>query len=148
MGDEGMECINCGKVLVNGSVFGGTPMCRKCAVKVTVKELFLYLLIPLAVAGFLYYMAELGFAESTNRGIFTFMLVGFPFGVRRMFLWIVPFGGHSVAASVMILLLNIIGGAVIGWAILVYRVVTTFFKTIYRVIKILTFRPAPAQIAE
>ena len=76
------------------------------------------------------------------------MLVGFPFGVRRMFLWIVPFGGHSVAASVMILLLNIIGGAVIGWAILVYRVVTTFFKTIYRVIKILTFRPTPAQITE
>ena len=143
-----MECINCGKVLVNGSVFVGTPMCRKCAVKVTVKELFLYLLIPLAVAGFLYYMAELGFAENTNRGIFTFMLMGFPFGIRRMFLWIVPFGGHSVAASVMILLLNIIGGAVIGWAILVYRVVTTFFKTIYRVIKILTFRPAPAQIAE
>ena len=143
-----MECINCGKVLVNGSVFVGTPMCRKCAVKVMVKELFLYLLIPLAVAGFLYYMAELGFAENTNRGIFTFMLMGFPFGIRRMFLWIVPFGGHSVAASVMILLLNIIGGAVIGWAILVYRVVTTFFKTIYRVIKILTFRPAPAQIAE
>lgn len=141
-----MECTRCGKDLITGSVFK-TPMCRKCAVKITIKELFVYLLIPLAVAGFLYYMAGLAFAGNTNQAIFTIMLVGFPFGARKMFAWVIPFG-HDVAATIGILLLNVLVGALIGWAVLAYRVITTFFKTIYRVIRIAAFRPIMIQATE
>ena len=108
------------------------------------KDVLLKVVLSLGIASILYWIAGLAFSGSSNELIFTILLIGFPFGARRMFAWVVPFGGHSVAASIGILLMNVFVGALIGWAILVYSVVTTTVKTIYRVIRILVYRPATA----
>jgi len=116
-------------------------MCRSCAIKITVKDL----LICAAVVGFAYFlycMAGYMWNESMNRAVCTFLLVGFPFGVRKMFVWIIPFG-HDIAATAMIWLLNVLAGALIGCAVLGCRVITTAFKTVYRVIRIAFYRPTP-----
>lgn len=134
-----MNCIECGKDLSTGSVFNA-PTCKGCAIKLTVKDFFFRLLIPLTIAFILYKYAGMVFEGNINQQIFTFMLVGAPFGVRRMFAWVIPGGGHTVAGSVMIILLNVIVGALIGWAMLGYYLIVTPIKTIYRLIRILTFK--------
>lgn len=130
-----MTCIECGKELSGGSVFSA-PTC-----KITVKELLLKVVLSVGIAYILYWIAGRVFAGNSNELFFTIMLVGFPFGARRMFAWIVPFGGHSVAASIGILLMNVFVGALIGWVVLAYNVVSTVIKTIYRTIRILTYKP-------
>ena len=140
-----MTCTRCGKELNEGSVFNA-PMCKSCAVKITVKDFVFHVVLSLGIAYLLYWVAGQVFAGSTNEKIFTILLVGFPFGARRMFMWIIPGGGHGVAASIGILLLNIFAGALIGWFVLAYNVITTTCKTIYRVIRILTYRPKPGII--
>lgn len=134
-----MDCIECGKDLSTGSVFL-TPMCRSCAIKLTIKEVILRFAVPLTIAFILYKYAGMVFEGNMNQQIFTFILVGAPFGVRRMFAWVIPGGGHSVAGSVAIILLNVIVGALIGWAMLAYYLVVTPIKTMYRLIRIIFFR--------
>lgn len=138
-----MSCSNCGAEIHGGSVFG-EPTCRKCAIGITIKDVLLKVVLSLGIAYILYWIAGLAFSGSANELIFTILLIGFPFGARRMFAWVVPFGGHSVAASVGILLMNVFVGALIGWAVLAYNVVATAIKTIYRVIRILAYRPVKA----
>jgi hypothetical protein len=123
-------------------------MCKKCAVKELIKDVLLKVILPLAVAYFLYYMAGLAFKGNTNQTIFTIMLVGFPFGARKMFLWLIPTGHGSIAISAAILLLNVFVGALIGWALLAWRVVSTAIKTVYRLIKIVLYRPYPIPILD
>lgn len=139
-----MTCTRCGKELTTGSVFN-LPMCKSCAVKITMKDFIRDGLIPLGISYILYWIAGLVFKGSMNETLLTILLIGFPFGIRRMCMWLVPIG-HGVAASLGILLVNVLGGALIGWALLAYTVIATLCKTIYRIIRIVTFRPKPGMI--
>ena len=132
-----MTCSKCEIKLHNGSVYINTPMCRKCAVIELIKDFLLYIVLASAVAYFLYGMAGRAFAGNMNQAMFTFMLVGFPFGARKMFGWLIPTGRGSIALSAFILIINIFVGALIGWVLLAYRFITTIIKTIYRLIKII-----------
>ena len=134
-------CERCGKELTAGSVFN-KPMCRKCAISITVKELFSRLILPLVGAYILYWFASGWFANSSDKLILCALVVGVPFGFGRLRVLLFPGGGSSVAGSIGVLLLNVLGGALIGWAVLAYRIVTTFFLTIYRLIRIVAFRPS------
>lgn len=141
-----MNCVRCGKELTTGSVFN-KPMCRKCAVSITVKELIFRLILPLVGAYILYWFASGWFVNSSDKLILCALVVGLPFGFGRLRVWLFPGGGSSVAGSIGILLLNVLGGAIIGWAVLAYRVVTTIFLTIYRVFRLITYRPASGTYA-
>ena len=134
-----MECTNCGTRLLAGSVFN-TPTCRKCAIRITIKDFLLNVVLTFLAAYILFKYAGMVFEGSLNQTIFTIMLVGIPFGAKKMFAWIIPFG-HEIAATIALLLLNVFVGALIGWAVLAWRISTTIIKTVYRVFRLVTFKP-------
>lgn len=48
--------------------------------------------------------------------------MGIPFGIHRMFFWIVP-KGYDIGGTVGILFINVLAGGVIGGIVLVWRLV-------------------------
>ena len=55
--------------------------------------------------------------------------VGFPFGIRRMFLWIVPHR-FDLAGTVGVCVLNIVAGGIIGGFALLLQIIQGVIKTI------------------
>lgn len=47
-------------------------------------------------------------------------LMGIPFGLHRMFVWIIP-RGHDIGSSIGILFINVLAGGVIGGTVLAWR---------------------------
>lgn len=67
--------------------------------------------------------------------VWLFILCGLPFGIPRMFAWIVP--GGSLGTALPLFLLNFIIGGVIGGFVLVWRLLVAAWYiplTIYRLI--------------
>lgn len=53
---------------------------------------------------------------------YVWLCCGIPFGIRRMFVWLVPHG-YDIAGTVGIIALNFILGGIIGGVILIWRLV-------------------------
>lgn len=67
---------------------------------------------------------------------YVWLCCGIPYGIRRMFLWIVPHG-YDIGGTVGIVALNFILGGLIGIFILFYRLLCAAWYvplTIYRLI--------------
>ena len=70
------------------------------------------------------------------------LLVGMPFGICRMFLWIVP-KGFDIGGTVGVVALNFLAGGVIGGLVLAWRLLDAagyFIKTVFRSIVCLVKR--------
>ena len=70
------------------------------------------------------------------------LLVGMPFGICRMFLWIVP-KGFDIGGTVGVVALNFLAGGVIGGLVLAWRLLDAagyFIKTVFRYIACLVKR--------
>lgn len=80
-------------------------------------------LLPVAVAAMLFFIFK---SACTKDGITDYfmlwLLCGLPFGIHRMFLWIIP-NGRSFGGSIAVFALNILLGAVIGGIVLIWRLV-------------------------
>ena len=94
-------------------------------------------LLPVAVAAILFFIFK---SACTKDGITDYfmlwLLCGLPFGIHRMFLWIIP-GGRSFGGSIAVLALNILLGAVIGGIVLIWRLVVAAWYvplTVYRLL--------------
>ena len=94
-------------------------------------------LLTVAAAAMLFFIFK---SVCTKDGITDYfmlwLLCGLPFGIYRMFLWIIP-GGHSFGGSIAVFALNILLGAVIGGIVLVWRLVVAAWYvalTVYRLI--------------
>ena len=78
-----------------------------------IKEFFKKSVLPVAVAALLYCIFK---SVCTKDGVtdyvWLFILCGLPFGIPRMFAWIVP--GGSLGTALPLFLLNFIIGGVIG----------------------------------
>lgn len=99
-----------------------------------IKEFFKKSVLPVAVAALLYciFKSSLHKRWSHRLGM-AVHLCGLPFGIPRMFAWIVP--GGSLGTALPLFLLNFIIGGVIGGFVLVWRLlVSTWYipLTIYR----------------
>ena len=99
-----------------------------------IKEFFKKSVLPVAVAALLYCIFK---SVCTKDGVtdyvWLFILCGLPFGIPRMFAWIVP--GGSLGTALPLFLLNFIIGGVMGGFVLVWRLlVSTWYipLTIYR----------------
>lgn len=98
--------------------------------KALLREVVIPLLIAFCLAAFFkpVYMAD---------GVYDYFLVwlcvGFPFGIRRMCLWIVPFG-YGISSTVGIFALNIIIGGLIGGLVLIVGVLLGIIHTIREII--------------
>lgn len=80
-------------------------------------------LLPVAVAAMLFFIFKSACTKDGSTDYFMlWILCGLPFGIHRMFLWIIP-GGHSFGGSIAVFALNILFGAVIGGIVLAWRLV-------------------------
>ncbi len=109
-------------------------MTRKESLKAFIKKT----LLPVAAVVVLFFIFK---SACTKDGITDYfmmwLLCGLPFGIHRMFLWIIP-GGRSFGGSIAVFALNILLGAVIGGIVLIWRLVVAVWYvplTVYRLIK-------------
>lgn len=101
-----------------------------------IKEFFRKSVLPVAVAALLYCIFK---SACTKDGVtdyvWLFILCGLPFGIPRMFAWIVP--GGSLGTALPLFLLNFIIGGVIGGFVLTWRLLVAAWYiplTIYRLL--------------
>ena len=93
--------------------------------------------LPAVIALFLFFMFKNIFTEDGQTNYFyVWLCCGIPFGIRRMFVWLVPHG-YDIAGTVGIVAINFILDGIIGGGILIWRlVVATWYipLTIYRLL--------------
>ena len=80
------------------------------AIKVFLKEVLLPIALAFCLASFL---KPIYMPDGVCDYFLMWLCVGFPFGIRRMCLWLVPFG-YGISGTVGIFALNIIIGGLIG----------------------------------
>lgn len=97
------------------------------------KRLVIFLkevVLPLALAALLLLLLKPIYMKA---GVMNYLLlwicVGIPFGVRRMFLWLIPHK-FDLAGTVGVFVLNVIVGGIIGGFALIWQVITGVIKTI------------------
>ena len=97
------------------------------------QALFFKVIIPVSAIGFmvLFCYPECNKPEGFDFFLF-WILVGFPFGIRRMCLWIVP-RNYGIAGSLGVFALNCIVGGIIGGFVVIVMIV----KIIVAVIQII-----------
>lgn len=94
--------------------------------KIFLKEV----LLPLAVALFLAFLFKPVYMQDGTCDYFLmWLLVGCPFGIRRMSLWLVP-RGYSLSGTVGIVALNLIVGGLIGGLALISGIFIGIVHTI------------------
>ena len=109
-------------------------MTRKESLTVFIKKT----LLPVAAATMLFFIFKSACTKDWNTDYFMlWLLCGLPFGIHRMFLWIIP-GGRSFGGSIAVFALNILLGAVIDGIVLVWRLTIAVWYvplTVYRLIR-------------
>lgn len=80
-------------------------------------------IVPVGAAIFL---AALFYPLCVENGVCDYLklwiLTGIPFGVQRMFVWVIP-KGFDIGGTVGVLVINLLVGGVIGGVILIWRLV-------------------------
>ena len=103
------------------------------------KDFFKKTVLPAVIALFLFSMFKNVFTENGETNYFYIWLCcGIPFGIRRMFVWLVPHG-YDLGGTVGIVALNFILGGLIGGVILIWRLVCAAWYiplTVYRLLTI------------
>lgn len=98
--------------------------------KTFLKEVLIPLLIALCLAAF---FKPIYMADGVCDYFLMWLCVGFLFGIRRMCLWLVPFG-YGISGTVGIFALNIIIGGLIGGLALIVGLLLGIIHTIRDII--------------
>ena len=115
---------------------GGHSMTRKDIVK----DFFKKTVLPVFIAWFLFAMFKNVFTKGGVTDYFLVWLVcGIPFGIRRMYLWLIPHSQTSLQFTIGIWALNFIVGGIIGGFILVWRLACAAWYLILTVYRLLTY---------
>lgn len=92
-------------------------------------------MLPVILALFLFSMFTNVFTKDGETNFFyVWLYCGIPFGIRRMFVWLIPHG-YDISGTVGIIALNFVVGGLIGGVILIWRLVCAVWYiplTIYR----------------
>lgn len=103
------------------------------------KEFFKKTVLPIAIALFLFFMFKSVFTKNGETNYFyVWLCCGIPFGIRRMFVWLVPHG-YDLGGTVGIIALNFILGGIIGSVILIWRLICAAWYiplTVYRLLTV------------
>lgn len=101
-----------------------------------IKDFLKKCLLPVAAAALFYLIFK---SACTKDGVtdymWLFILCGLPFGIPRMFMWIVP--GGSLGTALPLFLLNFVIGGVKGGFVLVWRLLVAAWYvplTVYRLV--------------
>ena len=102
------------------------------------KDFFKKVMIPVLLTGFLFYWGTKIFTQNGETNYFyVWLFCGVPFGIRRMFLWLIPIN-HDFTATLGIFAVNIIAGGLIGCIVIVWQLLVAAWYiplTIYRLVK-------------
>ena len=84
-------------------------------------EIIKKVILPVVLVGLLLLMFyPVCSADGTTDYFMLWILVGFPFGVRRMCLWLIP-KNYGLSGSIGIFAFNCIIGGLIGGVVVIYR---------------------------
>lgn len=104
-----------------------------------IKEFFRKTVLPVVIAGLLYGIFQSACMRNGELDLlWLWILCGLPFGLHRMFIWIVP-GGSSLGGSIALLAMNFIIGGIIGGFVLAWRLLVAAWYiplTVYRLVTI------------
>jgi len=104
-----------------------------------VKDFFFKTVFPVCIAWFLFAMFKNVFTNDGETNYFYVWLVcGIPFGIRRMYLWLIP-RGFDLGGTLGVWALNFIVGGIIGGFILIWRLICAAWYLIWTVYRILTY---------
>lgn len=102
------------------------------------KDFFKRTVLPVIIAWFLFSMFKNVFTNNGETNYFyVWLCCGIPFGIRRMFVWLVPHG-YDIGGTVGIVALNFILGGIIGGVILIWRLVCAAWYIPLTVFRLLT----------
>lgn len=95
------------------------------------------LLLPLGIAALVAFFCQpLYMSGGVCDYRLLLLLVGIPFGISKMMVWIVP-TGHGLAAMVGILAFNVLVGGVIGIFVLAFRLVSGIVYLLWAAVRCL-----------
>ena len=101
------------------------------------KDFLKHTVLTLVIAPFLFLIFKSVFTKNGETEYFyVWLCCGIPFGIRRLFVWLVPHG-YDLGGSVGIIAVNFIIGGLIGGVILTWRLVVAVWYiplTIYRLL--------------
>lgn len=101
------------------------------------KDFFKNTVLTVVVTYLLFTFGKMIFIKDGQVDYFLVALCcGVPFGIRRMFLWLVPFG-HDITFTIGIFAVNIIIGGIIGILVLAWKLLVAAWYiplTIYRLV--------------
>lgn len=104
-----------------------------------IKDFFKNSFLTVVVAYLLFTFGKMIFIKDGQVDYFLVALCcGVPFGIRRMFIWLVPFG-HDITFTIGIFAVNIIIGGIIGIFVLAWKLAVAAWYiplTIYRLITV------------
>jgi len=90
---------------------------------VTVGEFFKKVILPVALIGLLLLLFKpIYMSDGEVNYLYMWLLVGIPFGMQKMCVWLVPWN-YGISGTVGIIALNFIVGGLIGGVVAVVRVV-------------------------
>lgn len=102
------------------------------------KDFFTKVVIPVTLTAFLFYWGNSIFSQGGEiRYVYIWLFCGIPFGIRRMFLWLIPIN-YDLTTAAGIFAINIIVGGVIGCIVIVWQLLVAAWYiplTIYRLLK-------------
>lgn len=102
-----------------------------------IKEFFRKTVLPVVIAGLLYCIFQSACMRNGELDLlWLWVLCGLPFGLHRMFVWIVP-GSGSLGGSIALFAVNFIIGGIIGGFVLAWRLLVAVWYiplTIYRLV--------------
>ena len=111
------------------------------------KEFFFKTILPVCLALFLFSMFKNVFTKNGETNYFYVWLVcGIPFGIRRMYLWLIP-RGFDLGGTMGVLALNLIVGGLIGGVILIWRLICAAWYLVLTAYRIVTYNSAKNRIA-
>ena len=103
------------------------------------EDFFKRTVLPVIIAWFLFSMFKNVFTNNGETNYFYIWLCcGIPFGIRRMFVWLVPHG-YDLGGTLGIVALNFVLGGIIGGVILIWRLVCAAWYiplTMYRLLTV------------
>ena len=102
------------------------------------KDFLKHTVLTLVIALFLFLIFKSVFTKNGETEYFyVWLCCGIPFGIRRMFVWLVPHG-YDLGGSVGIIAVNFIIGGLIGGVILTWRLVVAVWYIPLTIFRLLT----------
>ena len=103
------------------------------------KDFFKKEIVPVLLTAFLFYWGKSIFTQNGETNYFyVWLFCGIPFGIRRMFLWLIPVN-HDFTATVGKFAANIIVGGLIGCIVIIWQFIIAALYiplTVYRLLTV------------